>query len=187
MKIIIGVSGASGAPYANRVLEFLATEGVSQGIETHVVFSKVGRLCWNDEVGVDPKTFGLPLYNPNDMTAAFASGSAKFDGMAGVPCSAGQLGRIANGVSIDLIGRAADVCLKERKKLGLVLRESPLSLIHANNMVTLLTAGAVVMPASPNFYSKPTSIDDLLDTVAGRVLDQLGIENSLVRRWEGRF
>lgn len=186
MKLVVGVSGASGAPYAWRLLEFLAGPGREAGIETHVVFTKYGRMCWEDEVGVDFEKYGFPRYGAADMTAPFASGSAGFETMIVVPCSAGQVGRIAQGVSADLIGRAADVMLKERRKLVLVVRESPLSLIHLRNMTTLVEAGAVVMPASPSFYSQPDSLNALLDTVVGRALDSIGVAHDLSTRWAGR-
>jgi 4-hydroxy-3-polyprenylbenzoate decarboxylase len=186
MKLVVGVSGASGAPYAWRMLSFLSGPGREAGIETHVVFSKFGRLCWDDEVGVDPASFDLPIHNPGDMTAPFASGSARFDAMVVVPCSVGQVGRIAHGVSADLIGRGADVMLKERKPLVLVVRETPFSLIALRNMATLVEAGAVVMPAAPSFYSQPDSVEALLDTVVARALDRLGVDNDLMRRWAGR-
>jgi 4-hydroxy-3-polyprenylbenzoate decarboxylase len=105
--------------------------------------------------------------------------------MAVVPCSAGCLARIAHGLSLDLVGRAADVMLKERRRLVLCLRETPVSLVHARAMVQAIEAGAFVMPASPSFYSKPTTIDELVDTVVSRILDRLGIPNGLMRRWEG--
>ncbi len=186
MKLVVGISGASGAPYARRLLDFLAGPGREAGIETHVVFTRFGKLCWTDEVGTDPDAYGFPTYNPGDMTAPFASGSARFDAMVVVPCSAGQLGRIAHGVSADLVGRAADVMLKERKPLLLVLRESPFSLIHVRNMQAVMEAGARVMPAAPSFYSAPATVDALLDTVVARILDQLGVDNALMRRWDGR-
>ena len=125
MKLVVGVSGASGAPYARRLLDFLAGPGRELGVETHVVFTKFGRLCWADEVGTDPAAYGFPVYNPGDMTAPFASGSARFDALVVVPASAGQLGRIAHGISADLVGRCADVMLKEGRTVLLVLRESP--------------------------------------------------------------
>jgi len=186
MKIVVGVSGASGAPYARRMLDFLAGPGREAGIETHVIFTKFGRLNWNDEVGTDPLAYGLPIHSPGDMTAPFASGSARFDAMCVIPCSAGQLGRMAHGVSADLVGRAADVMLKERRRLVLVVRETPFSLIHLRNMTTLVEAGAVVMPAAPSFYSRPDSLDALLDTVVARALDRMGIDNELMKRWDGR-
>jgi len=186
MKVVVGVSGASGAPYARRMLDFLAGPGRQAGIDTHVVFTKFGRLNWADEVGTDPAAYGLPIHSPGDMTAPFASGSARFDAMAIIPCSAGQVGRIAHGVSSDLVGRAADVMLKERRPLVMVVRESPFSLIHLRNMTTLVEAGAVVMPASPSFYSRPDTLDALLDTVVARALDRMGIDNALMKRWDGR-
>lgn len=185
MKLVVGISGASGSPYAHRLLRFLAETGVDAGIEPHIVFTRTGRLVWQDEVGIDPATFGFPIYSPSDMTVPFASGSARFDAMVVVPCSAGQLSRIANGLSADLVGRAADVMLKDRKKLVLVLRESPYNLIHLRNMVSVTEAGALVMPASPSFYSHPETLDALLDTVTARILDHLGIDNGLMTRWAG--
>lgn len=182
-RIVVGVTGASGAPYAARLMAFLHDH--RDAVETHVVFSKVARLVWREEVGTDPADLGLPVYGHGDMTAPFASGSARFDAMAVVPCSAGCLARIAHGVSTDLVGRAADVMLKERRKLVLVLRESPYSLVHLRNMTAVTEAGAVVMPASPSFYSHPSSLDALLDTVTARVLDQLGVDNDLMTRWTG--
>ena len=184
-KIVLGVTGASGAPYARQALQFLAGPGRDVGIETSVVFTKTARLVWSQEIGSDPAEFGLPLYNPSDMTAPFASGSARFDGMLILPASAGTLGRIATGVSTDLVSRAADVMLKERKKLVIVLRETPFSLIHVRNMETLLLAGATIMPASPSFYSRPDSVEALLNTVVARALDRLDIDNNLMKRWEG--
>ena len=185
-KIVIGVGGASGAPYAHRVLSFLADHASEAGVEPHVVFSRMGKLVFGDEVGVDPREYGFPLYSPGDMTAPFASGSARFDAMVVVPCSAAGMARIAHGVSTDLIGRAAEVMLKERKKLLLVLRESPYSLVQLKNMVAVTEAGAMVMPASPSFYSNPRSTETLLDTVTARIFDQLDIDNGLMKRWTGR-
>ena len=184
MKLVVGIGGASGAAYAQRLLEFLASHRAE--IETHVVFSRMGRLIWGDEVGVDPSVYDLPIHAPGDMTACFASGSARFDGMVVMPCSGGGLARIAHGLSTDLIGRAADVMLKERKRLVLVLRESPYSLVHIENMAAVTRAGAIVLPASPSFYSQPADRTALLDTVTSRVLDQLGIDNALMERWTGR-
>ena len=119
------------------------------------------------------------------MTAPCASGSARFDACVVVPCSTGQVGRIAQGVSADLIGRTSDVMLKERKRLVLVVRESPYSLVHLRALTAVTEAGAIVMPASPSFYSKPTSLDAVIDTVTARILDQLGLDNGLMARWEG--
>lgn len=186
MKLVVGIGGASGAPYAHRLLQFLHAHREALDLDVHLVFSKMGRLVWGDEVGVDPKTFEFPTYAPGDMTAPFASGSARFDAMVVVPCSGGGLARVAHGISTDLIGRAADVMLKERKRLVLVLRESPYSLVHIENMAAVTRAGAVVLPASPSFYSEPESRDALLDTVTSRILDQIGLDNALMKRWNGR-
>jgi 4-hydroxy-3-polyprenylbenzoate decarboxylase len=184
-RIVLGVSGASGAPYAERAMRFLAGPGREAGIETDVVFTKTARIVWNDEIGTDPASYGLPLWNPGDMTAPFASGSARYDGMLILPCSAGMMARVAHGVSADLVGRAADVMLKERRPLVLVLRETPLSLIHLRNATQLAEAGALIMPAAPSFYSKPKTMEALLDTVVARALDRIGVPNELMKRWNG--
>ncbi len=185
MRIVLGITGASGAPYAARALEFLSGPAREAGVETDVIFTKTARIVWKDEIGSDPGDYGLPLWNPGDMTAPFASGSALYDGMLILPCSAGSMARIATGVSTDLVSRAADVMLKERRRLVIVLRETPFSLIHVRNMETLILAGAVVMPASPSFYSKPATLEALLDTVVARAMDRLEIPNNLMRRWKG--
>lgn len=185
MKLVLGVSGASGSAYAARAMAFLAGPGRDAGIHTDVVMTKTARLVWSDELGTDPNAFGLRMWNPADYTAPFASGSARYDAMLVLPCSAGAMARIAHGVSADLLGRAADVMLKERRPLVLVLRETPLSLIHLRNATQLVEAGAVVMPAAPSFYSHPTSIEALLDTVVARAFDRVGVDNELVRRWTG--
>lgn len=185
MKLVLGISGASGAPYARRALAFLSGPGREAGIETDVVFTKTGRIVWNHEVDDDPAAFGFKVWPAGDMTAPFASGSARYDAMLVIPCSSGCLARIAHGMSVDLVGRAADVMLKERRPLVLVLRETPLSLIHLRNMEQVVAAGAVVMPAAPSFYSRPATMEALIDTVVARALDRLGIANELVRRWSG--
>lgn len=187
MKLVVGISGASGAPYAQRLLTFCKDHAQELDLDVHVVFSKYGRVVWNDEIGTDPADFGFPIYHPNDMTAPFASGSSNFEAMVVVPCSGGAVSRVATGVSVDLLGRAADVMLKERRKLVMVLRESPYSLVLARNMVTVTEAGAVILPASPSFYSHPEDRTALLDTVTARILDQLGIDNDLMKRWTGKL
>ncbi len=184
-RLVVGISGASGAPYAHRLLRFLADHREALDLDVHLVFSRYGRVVWGEEVGVDPAAFGFPIYRPGDMTAPFASGSAGFEAMVVIPCSGGAVARVATGVSVDLLGRAADVMLKERRKLVLVLRESPYSLVLARNLVAVTEAGAIVLPASPSFYSHPPDRDALLDTVVARVLDQLGIEHQLMARWDG--
>ncbi len=184
MKLVVAVGGASGSPYARRLLDFLAREGPAAGVSVDLVFTTTGRQIWSHEIGTTPD-YPFQTWKNQDLTAPFASGSACYDAMVVIPCSAAGLARIAYGVSTDLVGRAADVMLKERKRLVLVLRETPISLIHARAITQVVEAGAFVMPASPSFYSKPATIDALVDTVVARVLDRLGIPNELMRRWTG--
>jgi flavin prenyltransferase len=184
VRIVVGVGGASGSPYAKRLLDFLAREGPAADVSVDLVFSTTARQIWIHEIGSPPE-YPFPVWKNQDLTAPFASGSARYDAMVIVPCSAAGLARVAHGVSSDLIGRAADVMLKERRRLVLVLRETPISLIHARAIAQVVEAGAFVMPASPSFYSLPRTIDSLVDTVVSRVLDRLGIPNELMRRWSG--
>ena len=197
---VIGIAGASGAPYARRVLEQML-EG---GHEVKLVISDAGRKVIDLEEGLvltgntetdTPSVLewtqstssagSLQMYHHKDVAAPIASGSFPIDGMAVVPCSGGPLGRIAHGVSNGLLERAADVCLKERRRLVLVPREMPVSLIHLRNMTAVTEAGGIVLPASPGFYHGPTQIDDLIDMVAGRILSVLGINSSLMKPWTG--
>ena len=180
LKLVIGVGGASGSAYAKRLLETLR----GAPVEAALVMSPTARQVWAHEVGGDVRDYGVPIYDARDFHAPFASGSAGWQAMVVVPCSMGQLARIAHGMSEDLIGRAADVMLKERRKLVLVTRETPLSLVHIENMRLVSMAGAVVLPASPSFYGKPQTIDDCLDTVIGRVLDQVGAPVRVGPRWK---
>jgi 4-hydroxy-3-polyprenylbenzoate decarboxylase len=173
-KVIIAITGASGAVYAARIIEKLV--GLSASIdEVAVVFSENGKRVWEYELKRNISSgFPVKLYDNTDMFAPMASGSAGYNAMAIVPCTMGTLGRIASGTSNDLIVRAADVMLKERRKLILVPRELPYNLIHLQNMVTVTQAGAIVLPASPSFYSLPSSIEQLVDTVVDRVVEMLG-------------
>jgi 4-hydroxy-3-polyprenylbenzoate decarboxylase len=184
MKLVVAVSGASGAPYAKRLLDFLAEQGPAHGVAADLVFTQTGKQVWRQEIGGEPR-YPFPVWKNQDFTAPFASGSALYDGMVVIPCSAGALSRIAYGLSVDLVGRAADVMLKERRRLVLVLRETPISLVHARAMTQVIEAGAFVMPASPSFYSGPTTVAQLVDTVVARVLDRLGLPNDLMKRWDG--
>lgn len=184
MKLVVAISGASGAPYAKRLLDFLAAEGPAHGVAVDLVFTDVGKQVWKQEIGAEP-AYPFPVWKSRDFSAPFASGSSQYDAMAVVPCSAGCLARIAYGVSMDLVGRAADVMLKERKKLVLLLRETPLSLVHARAIAQVVEAGAFVMPASPSFYSRPQTLEALVDTVVARLLDRLNVPNDLMARWEG--
>jgi 4-hydroxy-3-polyprenylbenzoate decarboxylase len=180
MRLVVAVGGASGSVYARRLLDVLALEPA--GLEVGLCFSQAGQEVWRHEIGSEP-VYPFKRWGLRDFRAPFASGSAGWEAMVVIPCSTGGLARIAHGLSDDLIGRAADVMLKERRKLVLVVRETPLSLIHLENMAALTRAGAVVLPASPSFYSRPATIEALVDTVIGRVLDQLGLANRLMPRW----
>ncbi|MCK9412183.1 MAG: UbiX family flavin prenyltransferase [Prolixibacteraceae bacterium] len=178
-KIVVAVTGASGSIYAKRFLEKLKSS--STPIENcSLVFSKNAMDIWEYELKerFDVNSMPFNVFDSHDFYAPFASGSAGYDTMVIIPCSTGTLGRIATGVSDDLITRAADVILKERGRLIVVPREAPYNLIHLRNMVTLTEAGAIVMPATPSFYSLPANIDELVDTVVNRVLDLAGIENT---------
>jgi 4-hydroxy-3-polyprenylbenzoate decarboxylase len=181
VKLVVAVGGASGSIYARRLLDTLVAGG-DKTLEVGLVFSSSGAEVWKHELG-DVPAYPFKRYGLRDFHAPFASGSAGWDAMVVIPCSTGGLARIAHGISDNLIGRAADVMLKERRRLVLVVRETPLSTIHLENMLTATRAGAVVLPASPSFYSNPTTIEAVLDTVVGRVLDQLGLPNHLMPRW----
>ncbi|NOZ47931.1 MAG: UbiX family flavin prenyltransferase [Chlorobi bacterium] len=175
-KLIIAVTGASGAIYAKILFDKLSQ--ISNQIEqAGVVFSDNAKSIWEYEIG-DKSYEKLPFnkFNRKDFNAPFASGSARYSTMIICPCSMGTMGRIANGISDDLITRAADVILKERRKLILVTRDTPLSLIHLDNMKTISLAGGIICPASPSFYTKPQTIEQLIATVIDRVLDLAGFE-----------
>ncbi len=175
-KIILAITGASGAIYANVLLEKL--QQLHEQIETvGVVMSDNAKDVWKFELGnTDYEKLPFKIYTKSDFFAPFASGSAKYTTMIICPCSMGTLARIASGISNDLTTRAADVVLKERRKLILVTRDTPLSLIHINNMKTVTEAGGIICPASPSFYSKPQSFEELASTVIDRVLDLAGLE-----------
>jgi 4-hydroxy-3-polyprenylbenzoate decarboxylase len=184
MKLVVAVSGATGAPYAKKLLDFLAEHGPAHGVTADLVFTTTGKQVWAQELGGSPR-YPFKTWGNMDFTAPFASGSSQYDAMVVIPCSAGALSRIAYGLSVDLVGRAADVMLKERRRLVLVLRETPISLVHARAMTQVIEAGAVVMPASPSFYSGARTVDELVGTVVARVLDRLGLPNDLMQRWTG--
>jgi 4-hydroxy-3-polyprenylbenzoate decarboxylase len=183
-KIVVAVTGASGAIYAKLLLDKLQALQ-SQIAEVAVVMSDNARQVWEFELDdISHGNYPFKFYAKNDFMAPFASGSARFDTMVIVPCSMGTLGRIASGVSDDLISRAADVILKERRKLILVARDTPLNLIHIRNMQTVTEAGGIICPAIPSYYSKPKTIEELAMTVVNRVIDLIGLENESYR-WEG--
>jgi 4-hydroxy-3-polyprenylbenzoate decarboxylase len=184
-KIVVGITGASGAPYARRLLGFLSDRVKNVGdVEVGVCISQTAPEVWSLECGGDLREeIGFPVWGTRDYRAPFASGSAGWNAMAIVPCSMGTVSRIAHGTSDTLLTRAADVMIKERRSLIVVPRETPLSVIHLENLTALARAGALVLPAMPSFYSKPTGIDEVVDSVVSRILDHLGIENELMKRW----
>lgn len=181
-KIVIGITGASGAVYAKVLFDKLMLLQ-EQLAEVGVVFSDNARTVWEYELGHRAyENLPFKVYEKNDFMAPFASGSARFETMIICPCSMGTLARIAHGISSDLITRGADVILKERRKLILVTRDTPLSLLHIDNMRAITLAGGIIAPASPSFYSKPATIENLAATVVDRVLDLAGFEN-ITYRW----
>lgn len=170
-KILLAITGASGAIYPKRIIDKILNINDIE-IEFSVIITENGKQVWqveNDEPFLTPKK--IRLFSINDFTAPFASGSGQYDTMIIAPCSMGTLGRIANGISNDLISRAADVILKERRTLICVARETPYNLVHLKNMEVITLAGGIICPATPSFYSKPTTISELADTVVDRVLD----------------
>ena len=184
-RLIIGVSGSSAPQLAWTTLQALHGH---PDIETHLVISRGADKTIQLEMGAERSDFEAladVCYDPGDLGATISSGSFHTIGMVVVPCSMKTLATVAAGTSTDLLTRAADVCLKERRRLVLVARETPLNLIHIRNMETVTLAGATVLPPVPAFYHQPETIDDLLRQTAGKVLDQFGISHQLFRRWDG--
>ena len=180
-KIVVAITGASGAIYAKLLLEKLQ-QLAPQIEEVAVVMSDNAKDVWRVELDNDDfNKLSYKFYSKNDFMAPFASGSARFDTMVIVPCSMGTLGRIAAGISDDLICRAADVILKERRRLILVARDTPLNLIHIRNMQTVTEAGGIICPAIPSFYSKPKTIEELAMTVVNRIIDLIGLDYNSYR------
>jgi flavin prenyltransferase len=199
-RIIVGITGASGAPYATRAVQLL----VQAGVQVHLVVTPLGQRLLHDELGMEgvdlaafagsdtnasthakanAKQENIILHNYRDVGASIASGSFHHEGMLVLPCSSNSLSAIANGSAQNLLHRAAHVTLKERRKLVLVHREMPLSLIDIRNMAQVTEAGAIICPASPGFYMLPQSVDDIIDFVVGRALDLLDINHNLAIRW----
>jgi 4-hydroxy-3-polyprenylbenzoate decarboxylase len=184
-KIVIGITGASGAPYARRLLGLLH-ERVREkdDVEVGVCLSATASEVWKIECGGDLReSIGFPTWRMRDYGAPFASGSAGWHAMAIVPCSMGTAARVAHGISDSLLTRAADVMIKERRTLVVVPRETPLSVIHLENLTALARAGAVVLPAMPAFYGRPETLGDAVDTVVARLLAHLGLDHALVKAW----
>ena len=178
-EYVVGVTGASGACYASRLLEVLCRDAT-----VHLIVSDVAhQIAVHERVSFEG--FNAQYHTIDQMTASIASGSHRFDGMVVIPCSSKTLAAIAHGYADNLITRTADVCLKEHRPCILVTRETPLSKIHVKNMLAAMDAGATIMPACPGFYHDPKTIDDLIDIVVARVLDHLDVEHSLAKRWSG--
>ena len=183
---VVAITGASGAPYARKLLHSLK----SPEVQIHLVASKAGKMVYQLETGValhDDLPAGTLVYAEDDFAAPFASGSFPVEGMAVVPCTMGSLAAIAQGYSRNLIHRAADVCLKERRRLVLVPREMPLSRIHLHNMLQVVDAGGIILPPVPGFYHQPQSVGDLVDFVVARILTHLGLPQDLVPPWLGAY
>jgi 4-hydroxy-3-polyprenylbenzoate decarboxylase len=186
MRVIVGISGATGTIYGIRLLERLR----ELGVESHLILSRWGaRTMLHESAHTREQVERLAhvSYAPSDMGAAISSGSFRTDGMVIAPCSAKTLAAIAHGYGDNLIHRAADVVLKERRKLILAVREAPLSDIHLENMLRVSRAGAVILPPMPAFYHRPLTIDDIIDHTVARMLDQLGLETPGVLRWSGEM
>lgn len=194
MRVFLGITGASGAPYAARLVETLSESDVELGICASNAGVEVlaTELYGNPRLSRDETLTRLleraphgnvSVYEPNDWKAPYASGSAKVDAYVICPCSMGTLGTIASGAMDNLIHRAASVAIKEERKLVLMPRETPLSTIHLRNMLTLREAGATILFLAPGFYAGSETVDDLVDFIVGRALDQLGLDTALVKRW----
>lgn len=184
MRLVVAITGASGVIYGIRLLQALQ----ELKIETHLILTAWGARTVEietDETVDDVRSLATKVYEDSDMAAAISSGSFRVDGMAIVPCSMKTLASIANGFDDSLVSRAAGVCIKEQRKLVLVPRETPLSKIHLENMAKIAGVGAVILPAMPGFYHRPGNVDDLIDHVVGKVLDQFGIDHNLFKRWAG--
>ena len=189
MELVVAITGASGAIYAQRLLHAL----VQQRVNVHLVVSPLGRRLLHDELGMEQfdlstlagrQDHSITLYNHNDVGSRLASGTFLHQGMVIIPCSSNTLGEIASGIGDNLIARAAAVALKERRRLILVHRETPLSPIDVNNYKTLTDAGAIIAPANPGWYFNPTSLTEIADFVAGKVLDLLAVEHTLYAPWD---
>lgn len=182
-RIVVGVTGASGSVYAYQLIRNL----IALGIKTDVIFTQAGEEVFRYECGFGPEDLPneVSLHANDHLFSSLASGSVRTDGMVIVPCSMNTLGLIASGIGDHLLSRAAQVTLKERRPLIVVPREMPFNMIQLENMMRLAKAGGVVMAAAPGFYHKPVSIDDLVNHVVGRILDQLNIDHELYRKWDG--
>jgi len=183
-KFVVGVSGASGVIYGIRLLEVLKKEK----IESHLIMTPAAKITISAETNysaLSVEKLASKVYRYNDIAAVISSGSFKTDGMILIPCSMHTLGALASGVSDNLLLRAAEVTMKEHRPLVLVPRETPLSLIHIENMARLARAGVIILPAMPGFYGHPKSVSDMVNHLVGKVLDIMGVEHNLFKRWGG--
>lgn len=183
MRMVLAITGASGVIYGVRLLEELH----KMGNEIHLIITRNGVKVLKYELGIEEEDLRdkcFRIYKEDEMEAPPSSGSSRFEAMVIAPCSMRTLASIANGLSNNLVARAADVILKERKKLVVVIRETPLNRAHILNMLRVTEMGGVVLPACPAFYHKPRSVEDLVNYVVGKVLDQLGLEHNLFLRWD---
>lgn len=180
-KIVLAITGASGAVYAKLLLDKLS-KLQNQWQEIGIIMSQNAQIVWQQELqNTEYKSYGFTFYDKGDFFAPFASGSANFDTMIIVPCSMGTMGRIASGLSNDLVTRAADVILKERRKLILAIRDTPYNLMHIKNMETITLAGGIICPLSPSFYSRPQTIEETAVTVVDRILDLCNFQHKMYR------
>ena len=184
-RIVVAITGATGAVYGVRLLQRL---GACPGVETHLVVSDAASLTLHQEVGLqkrDVEVLAHVVHRNREIGASIASGSFQTDGMVIAPCSMKTLAAVAHGLSDNLITRAADVILKERRRLVLMVRETPFNLAHLRNMTAVTEMGGIVFPPLPSFYNRPASIDEMVDHTVARVMDLLGVDNSLAPRWAG--
>jgi 4-hydroxy-3-polyprenylbenzoate decarboxylase len=184
-RIVVGITGATGAVYGVRLLARL---GAVPGVETHLVVSDAASLTLHQEVGMqrrDVEALAHVVHTPREIGASIASGSFQTDGMVIAPCSMKTLAAVAHGLADNLVARAADVILKERRRLVLMVRETPLNLAHLRNMTAVTEMGGIIFPPLPSFYHRPASIEEMVDHTLDRVLDLLGIENGAAPRWSG--
>ncbi|MCL5124841.1 MAG: UbiX family flavin prenyltransferase [Deltaproteobacteria bacterium] len=185
-RIVVGISGASGTIYGVRLLEVLKQIG---GVETHLILSRGARITMQHETSITPDSLerlAHVSHSPENLAACLSSGSFKTDGMVVAPCSIKSLSMIANSIDDNLLVRSADVTLKERRKLVLIVRETPLHLGHLRQMTTVTEMGAIILPPVPSFYHAPRTIGDIVDQTIGKIMDQFDIDHSLFRRWAGK-
>jgi len=186
-KIVVGVTGASGSIYGKALVEALLAARAREPLQLAAVVSSTAPEVWRHEIGGEIRDFfasrDVPVFAGRDYRAPFASGSARWTAMVVAPCSMSTVAKIAHGLSDDLLSRAADVMLKERRTLITVARETPLSTVHLENLLALARAGAIVLPAMPSFYGKPATVDEVAQTVVARILDHLGVDAPETKRW----